>query len=89
MHIFRETVWSSSSPLHIAITSHVIFTTHCVDLAIQCAHSHIATSVDHACRCPPLVVLRTELLHQTGGVFLGPATHYQNKQTENREQYLC
>lgn len=66
------------SPLHTAVTADVIFPTHRVNPAIKCAHSHIATAVDHARCCSPLVVLRTELLDQAGWVLLGPSPNYQN-----------
>lgn len=76
------------SPLHTAVTADVIFPAHCVDLAIKCAHSHIAPFVDHACRCSPLVVLGTELLDQAGWVVLGPSPNYQNKTGHSLFYYI-
>lgn len=80
--LWSEGTWANAScrsPLHAAVTADVILPTHRVDLPVQCAHSHAATAVDHARRCPPLVVLRTELLDQTGRVLPGPSANYQNK----------
>lgn len=67
------------SPLHTAVTADVVLPPHCVDHAVQRAHGHFATIVDHACCSPPLIVLRTELLYQTGWVLLGPSPHCQHK----------
>lgn len=89
--LWSEDTWANAScrsPLHAAVTADVILPTHRVDLAVQCAHSHTATAVDHARRCPPLVVLGTELLDQTGGVLPGPSANYQNKTRQNSIVFL-